>query len=82
MPSANNSFPPPNVIGNIFIQKASTKSCLRSVWTKFALPKNVAFEFYAPSENNPVLGIDLWIKKKARPKPCPYKKFFSVTLST
>ncbi len=27
VPSANNRFPPPNVIGNIFSQKASTKSC-------------------------------------------------------
>src|SRR5258708_35512609 len=28
VPSANNRFPPPNVIGNSFSQKASTKSCL------------------------------------------------------
>jgi hypothetical protein len=27
VPSANNRFPPPNVIGNIFSQNASTKSC-------------------------------------------------------
>src|SRR5713226_7091407 len=32
VPSANNRFPPPNVIGNIFSQNASTKSCLMSVW--------------------------------------------------
>jgi hypothetical protein len=31
VPSANNRFPPPNVIGNIFSQNASTKSCLRSL---------------------------------------------------
>jgi len=31
VPSANYRFPPPNVIGNIFSQNASTKSCLRSV---------------------------------------------------
>jgi len=28
---ANNRFPAPNVIGNIFSQKASTKSCFMSV---------------------------------------------------
>ncbi|HEY4814529.1 MAG TPA: hypothetical protein VIH58_07615 [Chthoniobacterales bacterium] len=31
VPSANNRFPLPNVIGNIFSQSASTKSCLISV---------------------------------------------------
>jgi hypothetical protein len=31
VPSANNRFPLPNVIGNIFSQNASTKSCLMSV---------------------------------------------------
>ena len=35
---ANNRFPPPDVIGNIFSQNASTKSCLMSVCTRFALP--------------------------------------------
>ena len=31
VPSANNRFPPPNVIGYIISQNASTKSCLISV---------------------------------------------------
>jgi hypothetical protein len=31
VPLANNLFPARNVIGNIFSQNASTKSCLRSV---------------------------------------------------
>src|SRR5215469_13277607 len=38
VPSANNRFPAPNVTGNILSQKASTKSCLRSVCTRLALP--------------------------------------------
>src|SRR5208283_666564 len=39
VPSANNRFPPPNVIGNIISDNISTKLCLRSVRTRFALPQ-------------------------------------------
>ncbi len=38
VPSANRRFPGPSVRGNIFSHNSSTRSCFRSVWTRFPLP--------------------------------------------
>src|SRR5512141_595921 len=39
VPSANNRFPAPNVIGYTISQNVSTKSCLISVWRRLPLPQ-------------------------------------------
>ncbi len=41
VPSANNRFPPPNVIGNIFSQNASTKSCFHESLNEICAAINV-----------------------------------------